>query len=403
MIKIEILSTGDEILWGQIVDTNASWIANLLFNHGFPINKMSTVGDSLETLTEVLKERSKAADVLIISGGLGPTSDDLTARAAALASKTNLKLSYEWLEKIEQYAKEHGIAITPGIYKQAKIPDNAEIIHNAVGTACGFRTKINNCLLLFTPGVPTEFKSMITQEILPILRSTFKKLDSLVCFRLTTFGYGESILSDQLTQVKLLENTNIGYRSYTPFTEIKLTGPDRYHTEMEKIWSNIQSLIYKYIIFEGDLSLPELIAKSMIYLKYSLVISDQCTLGLLGQELMRSEVPVVFSETTILYKKERLDQHAERASMLAIDHNATVSLSISIIHQEEVSIVLCTRNFKWGQRLKIVNYKRYSDSKDNIRKLVVDISTSILYFWLEGNLDRFNDNSYVDTLEILKY
>ena len=145
MIRVEMLSTGDEVLHGQIVDTNASWLADVLFQHGLPMTSRSTVGDAMSSLVEALQSRSQIADVLIVNGGLGPTSDDLSAQAAATASGSELVLQQAWLEKMEAWFASRGRLMAPSNRKQAEIPANAELIDNPVGTACGFALQLNRC------------------------------------------------------------------------------------------------------------------------------------------------------------------------------------------------------------------------------------------------------------------
>lgn len=171
MINVEMLSTGDEVLHGQIIDTNAAWLADLFFEQGLPLTRRNTVGDNLESLVNVLRERSERCDVLIVNGGLGPTSDDLSALAAATARGEGLVLHEAWLAQMERFFSERGRVMAPSNRKQAEIPASAELIDNPVGTACGFAVQLNRCLMFFTPGVPSEFKVMVEQQILPRLRA----------------------------------------------------------------------------------------------------------------------------------------------------------------------------------------------------------------------------------------
>lgn len=108
MLKVEMLSTGDEVLHGQIVDTNAAWLADFFFHQGLPLSRRNTVGDNLDDLVTILRERSQHADVLIVNGGLGPTSDDLSALAAATAKGEGLVLHEAWLKEMERYFHERG-------------------------------------------------------------------------------------------------------------------------------------------------------------------------------------------------------------------------------------------------------------------------------------------------------
>lgn len=151
MLNVEMLSTGDEVLHGQIVDTNAAWLADFFFNQGLPLTRRHTVGDDLDALVAILRERSEQADVLIVNGGLGPTSDDLSALAAATAKGEGLILHPEWLETMTRFFAERGRPMAESNRKQAEIPASAEMINNPVGTACGFAVQLNRCLMFFTP------------------------------------------------------------------------------------------------------------------------------------------------------------------------------------------------------------------------------------------------------------
>ncbi|MGO2347439.1 MAG: CinA family nicotinamide mononucleotide deamidase-related protein, partial [Providencia sp.] len=170
MLVVEMLSTGDEVLHGQIIDTNAAWLADCFFQQGLPLSCRTTVGDELAHLVEIFLERSLHADILIVNGGLGPTSDDLSALAAAKAAGVPLVEHSEWIDVMERYFVARGRVMPETNRKQALLPENAELIDNPVGTACGFSVEINGCLLFFTPGVPSEFKVMINQQILPRLQ-----------------------------------------------------------------------------------------------------------------------------------------------------------------------------------------------------------------------------------------
>ena len=224
MLNVEMLSTGDEVLHGQIVDTNAAWLADFFFNQGLPLTRRNTVGDDLDALVAILRERSEQADVLIVNGGLGPTSDDLSALAAATAKGEGLILHPEWLETMTRFFAERGRPMAESNRKQAEIPASAEMINNPVGTACGFAIQLNRCLMFFTPGVPSEFKVMVEQEILPRLRQRFTLPDPPVCLRMTTFGRSESELAQSLNPLTLPPGVVMGYRSSMPIIELEWIG-----------------------------------------------------------------------------------------------------------------------------------------------------------------------------------
>ena len=255
MINVEMLSTGDEVLHGQIIDTNAAWLADLFFEQGLPLTRRNTVGDNLESLVAILRERSEHCDVLIVNGGLGPTSDDLSALAAATAKGEGLVLHEAWLKEMERYFHERGRVMAPSNRKQAELPASAEFINNPVGTACGFAVQLNRCLMFFTPGVPSEFKVMVEHEILPRLRERFSLTEPPLCLRLTTFGRSESDLAQSLDSLSLPEGVTLGYRSSMPIIELRLTGPYAQREVMRSLWLEVKRVAGQSLIFEGLLPL----------------------------------------------------------------------------------------------------------------------------------------------------
>jgi molybdenum cofactor synthesis domain-containing protein len=122
MINVEMLSTGDEVLHGQIIDTNAAWLADLFFEQGLPLTRRNTVGDNLESLVAILRERSEHCDVLIVNGGLGPTSDDLSALAAATAKGEGLVLHEAWLSQMERFSPNVAASWPPATANRLKFP-----------------------------------------------------------------------------------------------------------------------------------------------------------------------------------------------------------------------------------------------------------------------------------------
>lgn len=287
MLNVEMLSTGDEVLHGQIIDTNAAWLADFFFNQGLPLKRRHTVGDDLDSLVAILRERSEHADVLIVNGGLGPTSDDLSALAAATAKGEGLILHEAWLETMTRFFAERGRPMAASNRKQAEIPQSAEMINNPVGTACGFAVQLNRCLMFFTPGVPSEFKIMVEQEILPRLRERFPLPAAPLCLRLTTFGRSESELAQSLEHLQLPPGVVMGYRSSMPIIELKLTGPAEQREAMLALWPEVQKVAGESIVFEGTEGLPAQIARRLQERQLSLTLSEQFTGGLLALQLSR--------------------------------------------------------------------------------------------------------------------
>ncbi len=339
MIKIDMLSTGDEVLHGQIVDTNAAWLADYLFSQGLPMCGRSTVGDALDALVAALCERSQHADVLIVNGGLGPTSDDLSAEAAAMALGQPLVENAEWLARMTQYFAERGREMAPSNRKQAQLPVGSEMIDNPVGTACGFAITLNRCLIFFTPGVPSEFKVMVEQQIVPRLRARFTLAEPPLCLRLTTFGRGESSLAQQLDTLKLPADVVLGYRSSAPIIELKLTGPAARRKEMLRVWQDVKREVGDSLIFEGTAGLAAAVGELLATRGQSLAVSEQFSNGLLCWQLGDGGVTPVCAEV-LPAQAETLERSLERAADYAVRTRADVVLLVAQAGDESMNYVI---------------------------------------------------------------
>ncbi|EMN0241880.1 TPA: nicotinamide mononucleotide deamidase-related protein YfaY [Klebsiella pneumoniae] len=380
MLNVEMLSTGDEVLHGQIVDTNAAWLADFFFNQGLPLTRRNTVGDNLDALVAILRERSEQADVLIVNGGLGPTSDDLSALAAATAKGEGLILHPEWLETMTRFFAERGRPMAESNRKQAEIPASAEMINNPVGTACGFAIQLNRCLMFFTPGVPSEFKVMVEQEILPRLRQRFTLPDPPVCLRLTTFGRSESELAQSLNPLTLPPGVVMGYRSSMPIIELKLTGPANQRDAMLALWPEVRKVAGDSLIFEGTEGLPTQIARCLQERQLSLTLSEQFTGGLLALQLSRAGAPLLASEV-VPAQEETLAQAARWAAERRINHFAGLALAVSGQENDHLNVALATPDGTFALRVK------FSATRHSLavrQEVCAMMAFNMLRRWLNG-------------------
>ena len=380
MLNVEMLSTGDEVLHGQIIDTNAAWLADFFFNQGLPLTRRNTVGDDLDALVAILRERSEQADVLIVNGGLGPTSDDLSALAAATAKGEGLILHPEWLETMTRFFAERGRPMAESNRKQAEIPASAEMINNPVGTACGFAIQLNRCLMFFTPGVPSEFKVMVDQEILPRLRQRFTLPDPPVCLRMTTFGRSESELAQSLNPLTLPPGVVMGYRSSMPIIELKLTGPANQRDAMLALWPEVRKVAGDSLIFEGTEGLPAQIARCLQERQLSLTLSEQFTSGLLALQLSRAGAPLLASEV-VPAQEETLAQAARWAAERRINHFAGLALAVSGQENDHLNVALATPDGTFALRVK------FSATRHSLavrQEVCAMMALNMLRRWLNG-------------------
>ncbi|HID3482414.1 TPA: nicotinamide mononucleotide deamidase-related protein YfaY [Klebsiella aerogenes] len=396
MLQVEMLSTGDEVLHGQIVDTNAAWLADYFFNQGLPLTRRNTVGDDLDALVAILRERSEQADVLIVNGGLGPTSDDLSALAAATAKGEGLVLNAEWLETMTRFFAERGRPMAESNRKQAEIPASAEMINNPVGTACGFAVQLNRCLMFFTPGVPFEFKVMVEQEIVPRLRARFTLPSPPVCLRLTTFGRSESELAQSLNHLQLPPGVVMGYRSSMPIIELKLTGPAEQRDAMLALWPEVRKVAGESLIFEGTEGLPAQIARCLQERQLSLTLSEQFTSGLLALQLRRANAPLLASEV-VPAQEETLAQSARWAAERRVNHFAGLALSVSGQEADYLHFVLATPKGTHALRVKF-SVNRYGLSVR--QEVCAMMALNMLRRWLDGK-PVSGEHGWINVVETL--
>ncbi|MFJ5339662.1 nicotinamide mononucleotide deamidase-related protein YfaY [Pectobacterium sp. CHL-2024] len=381
MLRVEMLCTGDEVLHGQIIDTNAAWLADYLFQQGLPMTSRMTVGDDLDALVTAITQRSQIADILIVNGGLGPTSDDLSALAAATAAGEGLVEHAEWLARMEAFFAERGRVMAPSNRKQAQIPASAEMVDNPVGTACGFALQLNKCLMFFTPGVPSEFKVMVDQQIMPRLRERFAVADAPLCLRLTTFGRSESDLASQLDGMALPPGVVLGYRSSMPIIELKLTGPAAQRENMEQLWETVRTVAGENTLFEGTEGLPAQLARRLAERDMTLAVSENFTAGLLNWQLQSANTPLAGGELLAKVEDTNLSGLADYARHLAERQGASLALVVGSRNDAELSLALHTPEGSFAQTIQF-NVQRYSLKTH--QEVVAMLAMNMLRRWLNG-------------------
>jgi len=286
-MKLEMICTGEEVLAGQIVDTNAAWFANTLMEKGIECTRKITVGDRLDDLVAVFKERSLEADIILVNGGLGPTCDDLSTEAMAIAMGVPLVENTEWRGQLEDWFSRNNRVMATSNLKQALLPQSAIMIDNPVGTACGFAVKFNRAWLFFTPGVPFEFKHMVLEQFIPFVEERFTVSRSVALTKLLTLGIGESVLASKLEVMSLPEGITLGYRSYMPYIELKLFARgDTAIAGLSQVEAQIKALLGNIIVAEDASSLEQDIHRRLVNSGLSLSVAESCTGGMIASNLI---------------------------------------------------------------------------------------------------------------------
>lgn len=284
-VRVGMISTGDEVMQGSIVDTNAAWLANLLNEQGVDMVWRASVGDQLAQLVQVFTDATHWCDVVIVNGGLGPTTDDLSAEAAAEFLGEPLELFDAWKQVLEtRYAKRFK-GLSASNLKQAMLPQSATIIDNPKGSACGFEIIKNKTRFWFTPGVPSEFKAMVKQELLPRLSLLSSGQCAQRVMRWHTFGLREAQLNERLSEIVLPEGIRFGYRAVMPDLEVKLFYPEG-HPALAQLVALVEQELGEFIFATNGTSLAEQVQSLMVTNRETLATAESCTGGMIASALV---------------------------------------------------------------------------------------------------------------------
>lgn len=288
---VHLLLTGNELMTGDIVDSNSAMIAHRFEAEGWTIRKKLTVADDLGELVAALRWLAADADVLIVNGGLGPTVDDLTAQALAEAAGVELREQAQALAHLQEWCSRIGIPLNAANRKQALLPAGCELIANPIGSAVGFALPIGNCRVLCTPGVPRELEPMLDESIVPSLRGSFGQGDTRVR-RFVLFGLGESTLQQQISETipAWPATVELGFRAGFPQLDLKLTTRDAAaHAQADQLAQQLQPLIADFLLGEGKVSLAEHLVQLLRARGKRLALAESCTGGLIASSL--TQVP----------------------------------------------------------------------------------------------------------------
>jgi nicotinamide-nucleotide amidase len=285
-MQAKIISIGDELLIGQIVNTNASFIAEKLYSIGIPVSKIITIGDNEQDLLNELKESEEKFDVTIITGGLGPTHDDITKPILIKFFKDELIVDQKVLEHVKKMFAKRNVEMPKSNTGQAEVPKNSKVIWNNNGTAPGIWIEKNNKVYIALPGVPYEMKPMINDFVLPELEIFFKdKFDGFYLSRtILTTGISESALFEKIGDIKEMIGSN--KMAFLPSAEvirlridIKAKDKKTAEGEFNKIQKKLESKISDYMFGYDEDKMEKLIGDLLIKKNLKLAVAESCTGG----------------------------------------------------------------------------------------------------------------------------
>ena len=311
MVNAIVITIGDEILIGQTLDTNTGWISQELNKIGVWVKKRIAVGDVWDDIWKVLDEESKEADIIIMTGGLGPTADDITKPLLAKYFNSEWKTDDQTVKHIrylfEQIFKRE---VTERNLKQANVPAACQVLFNEKGTAPGMWFERNDKVFISLPGVPHEMKHMVSKIVLPRIQSAFQ-MSVIIHQTLVTYGIGESYLADHIQhwEEKLPQHIKLAYLPNYGMVRLRLStqGDDKnaLELEIEKKFAELKELVKEWLVIDEDMTIQETVGKLLKERKQTVGTAESCTGGFIAHLLtMNAGASSNFKGTVVSYDNQ---------------------------------------------------------------------------------------------------
>lgn len=348
MLSIGIISIGDELLIGQTVNTNASWMGEVLAKNGFKVKTVLTISDAESDINEALNYSMIKHDVVLVTGGLGPTKDDVTKKVLCQFFKSELILNESVLTHVKQFFEKRNRPMLAVNEQQAMVPENCEVLFNDEGTAPGMLFEQNGKLLISMPGVPYEMKFLMQNKVLPLLKERFP-VKELCQKTFLTQGIGESFLADTLIdwENKLRsEGMDLAYLPSPGMVKLRITSTLGNSQQIDYFGNQLYELIPSNLFGIEEQSLAEVIGSLLLERNETVGVVESCTSGALAAEITKiSGSSAYFNGGLITYsnalkedlvgvKQETLSQYgavsAETVKEMAIGGRIRLNVDWSI-------------------------------------------------------------------------
>lgn len=288
-MRAEIITIGDEILIGQIVDTNSAWMAQKLNLAGIRVKQISSVSDDRQHILDALNEAKERADLILITGGLGPTKDDITKNTLAEYFKTGFRLDLDALENVKRIFSKYKAPLLETNIKQAEVLENCITLLNLNGTAPGMWIEHEDKIYVSMPGVPFEMMYMMEEQVIPRIKKAFN-LPVILHHTILTAGIGESILAERIESVEdsLPEHIKLAYLPKLGTVRIRLSGRGKdenlLNREIDIYAKKILDLISEFVMAENDTPIEKVILDFMESKNLTLSLAESCTGGYISHQ-----------------------------------------------------------------------------------------------------------------------
>lgn len=345
-MKVELISIGDELLIGQTVNTNASWLGETLSKAGAEIIKTVAISDKKNEIIASLNAIYDNTDCIIITGGLGPTKDDITKYTLAEYFGSKLKQDKHTLDKIESFFSQRNRPMLDSNYKQAELPMDCTILENDYGTAAGMWFEKNNKIFISLPGVPYEMQGIMTDQAIPKLKKRFK-LKSMYYKTALTQGIGESFLAEKIEDWENLIYKNGLSLAYLPSAGIvKLRISSAKGSDdaaiIDSMFVELENLIPNHFFGYDRDTLPQIIGQQLIDKKLTIGTVESCTAGMLASQISSIQGASAYYEGALLTYSYKIKTSLANVPADLIQKEGAVSEPVAIQMAENGRDILGT-------------------------------------------------------------
>ncbi|MBL7926987.1 MAG: competence/damage-inducible protein A [Bacteroidia bacterium] len=308
-MNVEIVTIGDELLIGQVVDTNSAWMGDTLNKAGFAVKQITSVSDNEGRIIEALEKAKQNADIILITGGLGPTKDDITKVSLCKFFNTHLVFSDEAYAQVSHFFTLRGSDVSDVNKLQAMLPANCHVLHNKVGTAPGMWFNTDGKIFVSMPGVPYEMKLLMTDEVLPRLKNIFAT-PAILHKTILTQGIGESVIAEKIADIEdaLPPYIKLAYLPAVASVRLRLTGISNntdLENELNTLVADIEARIKPYVYGYDNDTLPAVVGRLLKQKQQTITLAESCTGGYIAHLL--TSVPgssAYFKGSVIAYAYE---------------------------------------------------------------------------------------------------
>jgi nicotinamide-nucleotide amidase len=331
LIQASIITIGDELMIGQVIDTNSAWIAQQLNQNGIWIRRRVSVGDSYDEIWKALDDESQTSKIILITGGLGPTADDITKPLLCKYFDSTL-ITDEAVLKHVQHLFENVFKrpFTELNRKQAEVPAGCTVIPNPRGTAPGMLFEKNDVIFISMPGVPHEMKGMMTESVIPLLKNRFQG-GYIVHRTLLTAGIGESALAEHISvwESRLNPEIKLAYLPSYGMVRLRLTGTggdeDAVTRNVSQAFEELKQYVREWLVTDEDLSMPQVVSRLLKGRSATFCTAESCTGGYIAHLITKEAGASAFFKGSVIAYSNEIKASALGVSELTLQHHGAVS------------------------------------------------------------------------------